>query len=103
MRSRYAAYVLNKALYIIQTTHPKNIDFNENIISWQKSIEEFSRNYTFKKLTILEFIENQTRSYVTFTAHITLDNQDCSFTEKSSFEKLNNKWLYLNSVKTFNK
>jgi len=103
MRSRYTAYVLNNATYIIQTTHPKNIEYNENTTTWKKSIEEFSKDYTFEKLTILEFIENYTTSYVTFTAHISLDNQDYSFTEKSSFEKLNNKWLYLNSVKTFNK
>lgn len=103
MRSRYTAYVFNKPKYIIRTTHPKNIDFQKNTSLWIKSIEEFSLNYTFEKLTILDFIESYPTSYVTFCAKINLSGEDNSFCEKSSFEKLNNKWLYLNSVKTFNK
>jgi len=33
---------------------------------------------------------------VTFVAHLSQNQQDASFTEKSYFEKVNGKWLYLN-------
>jgi len=98
MRSRYSAYSLNNSKYIINTTHPKNIDFQENIKLWQKSIEEFSQNYTFEKLTIIEFEDKNPTSFVTFRAQITCEGNDHTFCEKSSFEKINNKWLYLNAV-----
>lgn len=102
MRSRYTAYALGLSKYIIQTTHPLNNDFQEDTISWEKEISKFSNDFTFEKLTILEFIDtnntNQNISYVTFKAQISLNGQDNSFTEKSKFEKLENRWFYLSGV-----
>lgn len=98
MRSRYSAYFLANAKYIIKTTHPLNIDFQEDKISWEKEILEFSQNYTFEKLTILEFIESETTSFVTFRAQITCEKNDHTFREKSSFKKINNTWMYLKAV-----
>jgi len=98
MRSRYSAYYLSNAKYIIKTTHPLNIDYQNDFISWEKDILDFSTNYTFEKLDILEFIESEATSFVTFRAQITCEGNDHTFCEKSSFEKINNKWLYLNAV-----
>jgi len=95
MRSRYCAYFLNNAKYIIKTTHPKNIDFKQDTQKWEYEILDFSQNFTFEKLSILEFIDNTPTSYVTFTAQISSNNEDHTFTEKSSFEKINAQWLYL--------
>ena len=94
MRSRYSAYSLSLSKYIIQTTHPQNTDFKSDIPLWEKEILEFSNNYKFEKLTILEFEENGNISYVTFTAQLSLNGNDKSFTEKSRFEKVDNIWLY---------
>jgi uncharacterized protein YchJ len=99
MRSRYTAYYLSDAKYIIKTTHPLNIDFQEDTISWENDILDFSKNYTFEKLTIIEFIESKPTSYVTFRAQITCKENDHTFIEKSSFEKINNYWLYLQAIK----
>jgi len=98
MRSRYTAYFLGNAKYIIKSTHPKNIDYQGNTILWEKEILEFSQNYTFEKLSILEFVENEPTSYVTFKAQINYKGNDHSFTEKSAFEKINNVWMYLKAV-----
>lgn len=95
MRSRYCAYSLSLPLYIIKTTHPLNNDFIEDKNIWKQEIVEFSSNFDFEKLTILEFIENLDISYVTFTAKLKHNNTDQSFTEKSKFMKIDNKWLYL--------
>jgi len=98
MRSRYSAYFLGNTKYIIKTTHPQNIDFQEDINLWEKDLKEFSKNFTFEKLTIIEFIESEPLSYVTFRAQINCDGQDHTFTEKSSFKKINHCWKYLEAV-----
>jgi len=98
MRSRYTAYALSIPKYIIKTTHPLNIDFQKDTISWEKDILEFSKNYVFEKLTIIEFIESEPTSFVTFRAQITCEENDHTFHEKSSFEKINNSWMYLKAI-----
>jgi len=94
MRSRYVAFALNLAKYIIHTTHPQNPDFITDITSWVQGIESFSKNTEFKKLDILEFIDGKSEAYVTFKATLFSNGKDCSFTEKSKFYKIDNKWLY---------
>lgn len=79
----------------MQTTHPLNSDFKVNTKTWGKEIRQFSQEYSFEKLTILEFVDNDTQSFVTFTAQISLNGKDCSFTEKSKFVKIDKNWLYL--------
>ncbi|MGB5866292.1 MAG: YchJ family metal-binding protein [Arcobacteraceae bacterium] len=98
MRSRYCAYAFAITSYIIKTTHPKNIDYSKNTTLWTQDILQFSTSFTFKKLTILEFIEDIDSSYVTFTATIFQNTIDQSFTEKSMFKKVNNQWLYHSGI-----
>ena len=95
MRSRYSAYAFCLPLYIIKTTHPSNHDYNENKEIWIQDIIEFSKNFSFEKLTIIEFIEDTYKSFVTFKAAITKNNEDHSFTEKSVFSKIDGNWYYL--------
>lgn len=99
MRSRYSAYYLSLAKYIIKTTHKDNQDFTNNIQQWEDEILEFCRNFTFEKLTILEHSnQNDTVAFVKFQANISLNNEDHTFIEHSRFEKVENQWLY-HSVK----
>jgi SEC-C motif domain protein len=91
MRSRYSAYALSNANYIIATTHPNHPDSALPLSKRKKQIKDFCRNTTFKGLDILEVTENT----VTFRAHLTQKGHDVSFTEKSAFEELNGRWLYL--------
>lgn len=95
MRSRYSAYALNIPDYIVDTTHPANPQYSENKFSWKRSLTKFSRGSNFLKLEIFDFKEMNRMATVTFTAHITQGNHDATFTEKSYFEKINNRWLYL--------
>lgn len=94
MRSRYSAYVLNIPDYIVATTHPASPQYSENKFSWKRSISQFSSISSFHKLDILEFKENKTLATVTFTAYLSQSSEDATFTEKSYFEKINNRWLY---------
>ncbi|MFZ4772445.1 MAG: YchJ family protein [Chlamydiia bacterium] len=94
MRSRYSAYALNLPDYIVATTHPSNRDYSADIISWVHSISAFSAKTTFQKLEILAFQDSGLDATVTFTAHLLQNGHDATFTEKSTFVKDHNRWLY---------
>ena len=85
MKSRYTAFVVGKIDYIIKTsTFQKDFD----------DLKSFSSSCEFKKLEILEFLDDNNEAFVTFKATIFCDIQDNSFTEKSRFIKENGKWYY---------
>ena len=86
MRSRYSAYALKKIDYIIETGVMTR--------GTRKDIENFAITTSFDGLTIVEAEAN----FVTFTAHLTSHGQDVSYTEKSHFEKVNDRWRYTGSV-----
>lgn len=94
MRSRYSAYVLDLPDYIVNTTHPGSPQYMENKFSWKRKISQFSKNSSFLKLEVLDFKERDKLATVTFIAHILQAGQDVTFTEKSYFEKLGEKWFY---------
>ena len=88
MRSRYSAYALDLPDYILETTHPKNPNYGQD----RTGIRQFSQVTTFEKLEIHE----ATETTVMFSAHLSQDGRDATFTEKSTFEKVNGRWMYLN-------
>lgn len=95
MRSRYSAYCLGLIDYIIETTHPDHHDFTQKREEWKKQLRAFSSHTHFEKLEILSCEEmGANTGYVTFTAHLRQAGQDRTFTERSLFEKVNDKWLY---------
>ncbi len=95
MRSRYSAYALGLAEYIIATTHSENPSSRKsNLSEWKKDILDFSKTTQFTGLEILDFSEDKDHAEVCFTAFLTMENQKSSFTEKSSFEKCDSKWFY---------
>lgn len=99
MRSRYSAYALQLADYIIKTTHPKNISYQKDFKKWSESILHFCKITTFKDLKVEDFKEtSETEAYVTFTAYLMQAGHDASFREKSRFEKVDGLWLYLEKV-----
>lgn len=76
------------------TTHPANSQFCQNREKWLEEITLFCAETVFKGLTILDNQEKGSVATVTFTASLFQQSQDVSFTEKSSFEKVEGKWLY---------
>lgn len=100
MRSRYSAYAKDLPQYIMETTHPDNPNFKVDKNSWAQEIMQFSRNTQFNKLEIVESQEGTTEGFVTFTAHLAKNGQDASFTEKSRFHKIGDRWLYRDGVIT---
>jgi SEC-C motif-containing protein len=100
MRSRYAAYALDRPQYIIQTTHPRNPMYNRDTIAWTVSIHQFSQTTAFQGLLILSHEESALEGYVTFHAILkNFQGTDMSFIEKSYFLKEKGLWLYRSGVR----
>jgi SEC-C motif-containing protein len=95
MRSRYSAYALNLPDYIIATTHAKSPHWEKNLELWKHHLAAFAQNTLFLGLDILEVSEKGDKGTVTFKAHLSQGGKEVSFTEKSRFEKVVGKWLYL--------
>jgi SEC-C motif domain protein len=91
MRSRYSAYALGNADYILATTHPDHPDSSLPLAQRKEQIKNFSKKTLFEGLDILE----ATGKTVTFRAHLTQQGRNASFTEKSEFTQLAGRWLYL--------
>src|SRR5271170_2771735 len=94
MRSRYCAYVLGLADYIIETTHRKNPCVMANKRAWRKDILDFCQTTQFEALTILEFIDGDRTASITFSVKLKPAGKENSFTEKSSFLCEGGRWLY---------
>lgn len=94
MRSRYAAYALGLADYIISTTLPSSPQAVKDVPAWKKQILDFSSKTSFQGLEILEDLEKPPYAIVTFKAVLQQNGQDASFTETSEFEQWNGKWMY---------
>ncbi|CUI15679.1 conserved hypothetical protein [Candidatus Protochlamydia naegleriophila] len=95
MRSRFAAYALDLAPYIIATTDPASPYYLANQKSWLANIHHFSMQTLFEKLEILNFEERGDEAFVVFIAHLRKDQTDLSFTEKSRFRRKGLAWLYV--------
>lgn len=94
MRSRYAAYALGLADYIIRTTHRSNPHYSSNFSAWKQDILRFSHGTEFIGLTIHEWSDGEDVAFVTFTAQLKQQGRDSSFTEKSRFVKEGGSWSY---------
>ena len=95
MKSRFSAFAVLIADYIIFTTHENNSDYISDLKSWNQDIMNFSKNTRFERLEILDFIEGEVESFVTFKATLFQDNTDISFIEKSRFLKTEGIWKYV--------
>jgi len=81
MRSRYSAYALGNSRYIIETgkkAHPREI-------------KRFIRETKFVRLEI----EGSEENWVQFTAHLEQRGKAVLLKEKSYFEQVDGKWIYL--------
>ena len=92
MKSRFSAYAVGDANYIIKTTYKDSLHFEKDKKEWIKSIKEFSKS-DFKKLEIIEFTDGENRAFVEFKAYI----DDYVMHEKSEFIK-EDKWYYIKGV-----
>ena len=101
MRSRFAAYALGRADYIVATTHPDNVQFQSDTDAWLASIQSFSAATRFLGLRIVEASEiDGMRATVTFHATLQQGGKDASFTEQSTFlREADGRWRYRSGIR----
>ena len=93
MRSRFSAYALNLIDYLIETTHP---DVRNNYS--KNEIDSWSKENTWLKLIIVKSWDN----FVHFKAYYQDRNGDFyEHEELSAFEKIGNRWFYLDGQYDF--
>ena len=92
MRSRFSAYVLRIADYIIKTTHPKFREeyFKENIQKWMKQ----TRWTHLEILDLSKGLVHQEIGEVEFLAEFFLEGQSQILHERSNFVKYKGRWVY---------
>lgn len=100
MRSRYCAYALGNADYIIATTHPDHIERGKPHYQWKSEIESFSKDSRFLSLQIDDFKDGEEIATVTFSAKLKQNNRNLTLKEKSLFKKVSGRWLYLSGELT---
>ena len=94
MRSRYSAFALDLADYIIATTHPDNSDYTTDVDTWKAEIHDFSHHTRFLGLKVLLTETKEEEAFVSFEATLSSG----LLKEKSRFRKVDGKWLYVDGV-----
>ena len=92
MRSRYSAYVLGNADYIVETTHPK-----KRTILLEKSVTNWIEEASFQKLEIINTGMGQEKDKagkVEFKAFYTSNDTKTTHHELSKFKKYDGKWYF---------
>jgi SEC-C motif-containing protein len=100
MRSRYSAYAVGNADYIMDTTHPANPGFTTDRKGWKEDIGRFCTLTQFLALEVLATTDGATddEAFVEFRATLTQLGKDASFTERSKFSRVDGKWYYVGGV-----
>lgn len=100
MRSRFSAYAVGDADYIIDTTHPANPGYTTERASWKEDITRFCTLTQFVALEVLATANGASddEAFVEFRATLTQLGKDASFTERSKFVRENGRWLYVAGV-----
>lgn len=94
MRARYAAYAMNLADYVMQTTHKTHPETKQNKFTWKRGIQQFSKLTDFIGLEILSHHVEENKAHVHFKAILKKNGQDSSFDENSLFLKDKDDWFY---------
>ena len=99
MRSRYAAYALGLADYIIRTTHRDSPHWERDTAAWTAAVQTFCTQTRFISLRVLTERLDGAEGEVSFHAGLERNGQDVSFGERSRFVLQDGRWLYVEGVR----
>lgn len=94
MRSRYTAYALGKAGYVMRTTDPAGPHHRADARAWQAEIEDWCARTELVGLEVLASDEDGDVGHVTFRAHVRQGGQAGVMEERSLFFRKDGRWLY---------
>jgi SEC-C motif-containing protein len=96
MRSRYAAFALGDAAYLVRTLHADHPDRGMAPAELQRGLRGSRRRYP--SLAILDERRSGRTAEVLFAAGITEGGRDVSFVELSDFEREGDGWRYSSGI-----
>ena len=94
MRSRYAAFAVADVDYLIRTLHPAHPDAAVPVETLASTLRVACRTYKYTGLSVLEHRNEGDVATVVFFAKVFDSGRDMSFTEASSFERVDGNWRY---------
>jgi SEC-C motif-containing protein len=94
MRSRYAAFALGEVDYLIRTIHPEHADASVPRETLAAALRGACRTYKYTGLSVLEHRSEGDVATVVFRAKVFDKGRDLSFTEASTFERVDGAWRY---------
>ena len=94
MRSRYSAYALGLAPYILDTTDPDGPHARADRAAWAADVLRFCEGTRFVGLEVLEASADGDAGRVRFRATLEQGGQDASFEEDSLFRRIEGRWVY---------
>ena len=98
MRSRFAAYAMGDADYVMATTDPSGPHYESDADQWKASIVAFCQGTRFASLRIVDWSEVDGRGFVHFEAGLFRGQTDVSFAERSRFVQVQGRWLYTDAL-----
>jgi SEC-C motif-containing protein len=96
MRSRYAAYALGLADYVLDTTVPEKLLGGDRALQLE-AVLTFGKATSFFGLEVKGSGETGDAGWVSFRAILTQGSRDASFEERSQFVRRAGRWLYVPS------
>jgi SEC-C motif-containing protein len=95
MRSRYAAFAVGAIDYLVETLHPDHAEraLPEDVL--RSSLRAACRDHRYTGLTVLETSVDGDRGIVRFHARVFQRGKDISFSERSTFERVDGAWRYV--------
>ncbi|WP_225738296.1 YchJ family protein [Pseudoalteromonas aurantia] len=90
MRSRYSAYCIKNANYILNTYASSQQKMHNTT-----DILQFANEVSFIKLDVIKTSDNDLYSYVEFKAHYLVEDKHCQLHENSRFVQECGLWKYL--------
>ncbi len=97
MKSRFSAFAMKRADYLIETIYPKGPLFHSNYLDWELSLLKVAQATEFLNLEIVDHRENLPRAEVIFRVECKRDGEKKSYQEHSDFIFENSTWYFVNS------
>ncbi len=100
MRSRYSAYALHKARYILDTTHPDGPHHRVDADAWRREVLAFCKSTRFDGLDVESVEDGAGVGFVSFVARLSQDGRPAPLRERSEFRRDTGRWLYYGADET---
>jgi SEC-C motif-containing protein len=98
MRSRYAAFALGEAEYLVRTLHEHHPDRALPRADLLRSLRSAKDRLRYPSLAIVDERRRGRTAEVLFAAGLSEGGRDCSFVELSDFSHDGSGWRYLSGI-----